>query len=287
MNDSDYPALYRSADALSICSQAKFFRGLFWHLVLLAVATLVSVVNSPKPCWAIFQAGVLLAALGCAIYLFSARPDRTWYAARAVAESIKTMTWRYISKAEPFDGSDAASRDLFRQKLTSVVEQNIEVAKQFTRNLNDQQVTSEMLAVRGKSLQERLDNYVNHRIDEQHRWYAGKAQKSEAYVARIFISLLVAIAIAIGLSLLKIRFPSASFWPTDLFVTVSASLLGWMQARRYQEISASYALAAHEISLIRDQAHRIKSEASFSLFVGDAENAFSREHTQWVARQDR
>jgi hypothetical protein len=28
------------------------------------------------------------------------------------------------------------------------------------------------------------------------------------------------------------------------------------------------------------------NEDEFSVFVGDAENAFSREHTQWVARKD-
>lgn len=29
-----------------------------------------------------------------------------------------------------------------------------------------------------------------------------------------------------------------------------------------------------------------ETDEKFSVFVGDAENAFSREHTQWVARKD-
>ena len=59
-----------------------------------------------------------------------------------------------------------------------------------------------------------------------------------------------------------------------------------MQAKRFSELAASYALAAHEISLIADQALTPATAYDFSVFVGDAENAFSREHTQWVARKD-
>ena len=54
---------------------------------------------------------------------------------------------------------------------------------------------------------------------------------------------------------------------------------------RFSELAASYALAAHEIGIIREQANAV-SEAQFSTFVADTENAFSREHTQWVARKD-
>ena len=53
-----------------------------------------------------------------------------------------------------------------------------------------------------------------------------------------------------------------------------------------QELAASYALAAHEIGLIRQQSLLPSTDDEFSLFVGDAENAFSREHTQWIARKD-
>ena len=65
-----------------------------------------------------------------------------------------------------------------------------------------------------------------------------------------------------------------------------ASYLGWIQAKRFSELSASYALAAFEISLIKLQSGSIKTDEDLSRFVGDTENAFSREHTQWVARKD-
>jgi hypothetical protein len=94
------------------------------------------------------------------------------------------------------------------------------------------------------------------------------------------------IVVSIFFSIAKVRYPSAYFWPTDFFVTVAAGLLSWIQAKRFQELSASYTLAAHEISLIRQQSGTVMSDDEFSKFVGDAENAFSREHTQWIARKD-
>lgn len=70
------------------------------------------------------------------------------------------------------------------------------------------------------------------------------------------------------------------------FIAAAASILTWIQAKRFSELAASYTLAAHEINIIKSQALDEMNEDEFSVFVGDAENAFSREHTQWVARKD-
>jgi uncharacterized membrane protein YjjB (DUF3815 family) len=84
----------------------------------------------------------------------------------------------------------------------------------------------------------------------------------------------------------RIQFANVPYWPTDIFVAAAGSLLTWMQAKRFNELAASYSLAAYVISLISEQAMLPDSPHAFSVFVGDAENAFSREHTQWVARKD-
>lgn len=76
------------------------------------------------------------------------------------------------------------------------------------------------------------------------------------------------------------------YFPTDVFIAVAASILTWMQAKRFTELSASYTLTANEIALIREEAFNLNREEDLSKFVGDAENAFSREHTQWEARKD-
>jgi ABC-type multidrug transport system fused ATPase/permease subunit len=284
MQIGNFPGLYRSADQLSLQAQRRFYIVLFGHLTVLVVAAVVSVINSPLWQLAMFQASLLLGALGFSIYLAAVRPDRAWYAARAVAESIKTMTWRYVSRAEPFDGEIATARDHFLKSLGAVVVQNREVAQQLTEYLGDDQITKEMDSMRSAELLSRVDIYKNCRIKEQLNWYAKKARFNRN-ASKVFFALLISVnIIGVVFALGKIRYPAASYWPTDVFVALSACLLTWMQAKRFSELAASYALAAHEIGLI-DTAS-VTSEKSFSDFVGDTENAFSREHTQWTARKD-
>ncbi|HDQ2581608.1 TPA: SLATT domain-containing protein [Morganella morganii] len=73
--------------------------------------------------------------------------------------------------------------------------------------------------------------------------------------------------------------------PTELITTIISALIGWVQIKKYNELSASYALTAHEIGLIKEQSYYISSEKDFLDFIRDAETAFSREHTQWQARR--
>jgi len=286
MNQSEYPALYQSASNLSKRSQDAFYNAFLAHMGLLIAASAVSIINSTSVALAIFQAMILLAVLGCAVYLFFVRPDRHWYSARAVAESVKTITWRYISKSEPFNGSDALDRHNFVMKLKSIVDQNKDVAGLLTTHLTETQISVEMEKLRQKSLVERMDYYREHRIVDQQRWYAAKSSSNRKKVTCYFIALIVVILTGVFFAISKVAFPSAPYWPTDFFVTAAAGLLSWIQAKKFQELSVSYALTAHEISLIRQQSGTVMTEDEFSKFVGNAENAFSREHTQWVARKD-
>lgn len=286
MNDADYPAIYQAASDLSQKSQNAFYRALAGHMALLVIAAAISVVNSPCAEIAILQSLVLLGALAWAIYLFLARPDRYWYAGRAVAESIKTVTWRYISRAEPFDHDDQIDRSAFALKVRAVIDQNRDVAGKLTTHLDGVQITVEMERLRAQDEKGRRNFYRDARIVDQQKWYAKKAAYNKRMVNIFFGWLIFVLCLAIAFAIAKVKYPSAPYWPTDIFVTLAASILSWIQAKRYQELSASYALTAHEISLIRQQASGEMDERALSLFVGDAENAFSREHTQWVARRD-
>lgn len=286
MEHAQLPGLYRSAETLSLSYQKYFFLALFAHLTTLVLAAGFSVANSPAWQSALAQALLLLAALGCSIYLAACRPDKYWYAARAIAESIKTMTWRYVSVAEPFDKDEHLARAEFRNKLKALVEQNRDVAAKLIEHLQDAPISTEMDRMRAASLAERRQRYLDKRITDQLGWYAKKA-RFNANASKIFFALLIsANVIAVVLALMRIKFHAEPIWPTDVFIAIAACLLTWMQAKRFSELSTSYALAAHEINFIRGKAGEANSPKDFSLFVADAENAFSREHTQWVARQD-
>ncbi|MCD0501257.1 DUF4231 domain-containing protein [Achromobacter sp. MY14] len=286
MNEQDFPALYRSADHLSVASQRQFLDALMIHLITLVLAAFLSFVNIPHWSIAVLQLLALLGALACSIYLFASRPDRFWYTGRAVAESIKTLTWRYVCRAEPFQTNDESSHLAFTQKLRSVVEQNREVCEALTKHLAEEQFTARMEEIRSSPLEHRRMVYTDQRVKDQLAWYARKAcfnrRRSKLFFrALVFINLAAVVCAA-----LRIAHPQQPYWPTDIFVAIAASLLSWMQAKKFSELASSYALTAHEIGMIKDQSHFPMTDQEFSLFVGDAENAFSREHTQWVARKD-
>lgn len=286
MQEHDFPALYRSADVLSLESQRYFFSALKLHLALLIGAAILSIVSIPHWSVAALQLLTLLGALSCSVYLFSKRPDRYWYAGRAVAESIKTITWRYVTRAEPFQCEDALARSDFQQRLKAIVDQNKDVAQALTAHLDERQITQVMTQMRAAPLEKRKLTYADSRIKDQLTWYAKKARFNRNTSNAFFWALIVTNVLAVLCSILRIQFVNVSIWPTDILVALAASLLSWMQAKRFSELAASYALASHEIGLIREQAMLPSTDAELSHFVGDAENAFSREHTQWVARQD-
>lgn len=286
MQEQDFPALYRSADDLSSKSQRHFFRALRAHLVALVAAAILSIVSIPHWSVAAAQLLALLGALGCSIYLFAVRPDRLWYAGRAVAESIKTITWRYVCRAEPFQRDDARARNDFRQTLRQIVEQNREVCQSLTQLLDGLQFTPMMEQMRAKPLEMRRATYADSRIKDQLTWYAKKAAFNRRMSQFFLWALIVVNSIAVVCAVLRMAYIDQPFWPTDVLVAIAASVLSWMQAKRFSELAASYALAAHEISFIFEQSLTPDTPEKFSLFVGDAENAFSREHTQWVARKD-
>ncbi|RWI72075.1 MAG: SLATT domain-containing protein [Mesorhizobium sp.] len=75
-------------------------------------------------------------------------------------------------------------------------------------------------------------------------------------------------------------------WPTEPLIVIAASLIGWTQIKKFNELASAYTLTAHEIGLTADLITDANSDEAFSAAVNEAELAFSREHTQWVARQN-
>ena len=142
-----------------------------------------------------------------------------------------------------------------------------------------------MDALRRQPLVERQTVYAKYRVADQLTWYAGKAAHNKKCAKAFFWGLVVVNGLAVVCAVLRVTFGTMP-WPTDVFVAAAASVLTWMQARRFSELASSYALAAFEIGIVQDEVMLATTDDAFSIFVGDAENAFSREHTQWVARKD-
>jgi len=288
MKHEEYPALYQAADSASIGAQSTYLGFLKAHVSLLVVGACLTVNPLPTKGYSLFNALVFLCALGISILLSTKKYEKTWYSARAVAESVKTSAWRYMMKAEPF--LDATSikevNTIFRNLLSEILHSNNQLGELLGGAISaSEQLSSKMEDIRRSSLENRKSVYLNERVDEQRKWYANKSGYNKHHGRRFFALLVFFQILAISCVLLRIAYPEWKMWPTNVFVVLAGSVLTWTQVKRFQEIATAYALTAHEIGIIRGKLAESDTDEEFSDFVNDAENAFSREHTQWVARR--
>lgn len=216
------------------------------------------------------------------------RSEDEWYRARAIAESVKTSSWRFMMKGAPY--FDAVSveqvKKEFRNLLRSILSEHKDLGHEFGGDISEaDQITSKMCEVRNFDLQARIDFYRKFRIDEQRSWYARKSAENRKK-GKVWFGILIGLqAIAVVLLVLRVAYPDFRMWPTEVFIVAAGSSLTWIQMKRFRELASSYGLTAQEIGIIRGELEGIENETDFIEFVKDSENAFSREHTQWVARK--
>jgi hypothetical protein len=217
------------------------------------------------------------------------KPERDWYGCRALAESIRTATWRYMMCAEPFaeNADSTAAKAQFSQFLRSILDANAHVHDPISRHPSTgEQITGEMDRIRSLSLLERIDTYKVHRIADQRGWYISKIRSNRKQFKFWLTTCVLVQLAAIVTVILRIRYDELwSIWPTEPLLVLASSIVGWIQLKKFNELASAYNLTAHEIAILHDQISGVTREEELSAFVNDAERAFSREHTQWIARQ--
>jgi hypothetical protein len=214
------------------------------------------------------------------------KPQARWYETRAVSESVKTIAWRYALRAQPFDISTKAARELLSARLASVLGEHKAIAADIPPSGAIDQVTTEMERIRDLPVQDRLAVYLTRRVEEQGSWYARRAADHRRTLWWLLGVFLFALGFTAVLMFVRAAQPETEMPYADVAMSCSMAILAWLQAKRLPDLIASYSLAAHEIGFVKMTATSVGDEGSLSKFVADAENAFSREHTQWVARLD-
>lgn len=284
-----YPALYEAANALSSSSQSGYLNSIRVEYLLLIIAAILSMSLSSEPLYYVGYAVIFIATLMLLLWRSKAKPEQDWYKGRALAESIKTSTWRYCMRGSPFEDAPKVQEPQaqFRNYLNGILEANRRIGHRLPpERANEDQITKEMELLRAMSLDERREFYLENRIKEQRDWYRNKAVQN-ARASRWWVRTAVSVyGIAIVLVLVRIAFPDWKLWPIEPVIVLASSFIGWMQIKKFNELASAYTLTAFEIGIIQGRASEEMSEGDFSEFVGEAEQAFSREHTQWVARQE-
>ena len=288
LKETSFPALYQAADAASIGAQKDYYTYLRSYLFLLISAAFVSFYWPTSTYGATVSALIFLLTLGILVWLKHSKPEDTWYNGRAVAESVKTRTWRWIMKAEPYskNAPTEQTQKEFLSDLKSILGQNRSLSSflMFTPSLGET-ITDEMKTVRNMSWRERLTIYKQERIDDQAKWYSKKSIFNKKRAKHWFIASICLHSVAILMLLYRIKNPEMSL-PVEVIATAASAVLTWLQAKKHAELNASYSLTAHEIALIKSESVSVQNEQQFSDFVVNSEAAFSREHTQWMARKN-
>src|SRR5262249_49915702 len=102
MDDTTYPALYRSADGASNDTQAFHLNLIRADYALLFLAAVFSTNLFSNPIFYLIYALVFATLIAVLLTRSLKKPEQEWYRARALAESVKTLTWRYMMRAAPF-----------------------------------------------------------------------------------------------------------------------------------------------------------------------------------------
>lgn len=286
-SDLEYPALYDSANNGSIKAQKRFLRTIRLEYLLLFLVSIASATRGLSGVNPLVITLLLVVLAGLFVYKIVNKLDQDWYRCRALAESVKTSTWRFSMRAHPFEDTD--SIEIPKANLRNLLKDLLQVNRHIAASLetdDTEQVTEAMIDIRRLTLEERMTYYIENRIDNQRVWYSKKSRANKnalSFWVGATIVLYIITAVALNAEQLGLPIATLAFDPMIVLVT---SALGWLQMKRHGELMASYNLTAHEIGIIKGNADAVKTEEELSDFINEAELAFSREHTQWVARRD-
>lgn len=291
INNTDLPALYRAASAFSIKAQERHVLLARLELILSMIVVFFGAISfadiSHRQIAAIFAAVFIglafLATLSSRIF----RLDKIWYNGRAVAETVKSLTWKYMCRSEPFNCVDNAQSDRkFAEELRVLLEQSKGITFFGDYTGSQDQITHKMREIRNVTLNQRKQMYKFNRLDDQITWYANKSRINKRSMDKLFFFIILCQSIAFVSAIFMAVSPEVPFQLAGFFAALGTTLFAWLQLKQHQLLAQSYAVASHDLSLIAANFENIGSEADLSSLVEQAEGAISREHKLWLTHRE-
>jgi hypothetical protein len=284
--DSALPSLFHAADRASLAAQRRFLVASRLRLGLLVVAAAAGAVPSGDTSANDEFAGTatvvaLVGAILVEVWLQTARPERTWYDGRALAESAKTSAWRYAVGGAPFSAAlDPETADrLLTAQLTALLRDAPASAIGLPHG---EAISAAMRTFRNGDLDLRRSAYLCERIDEQTGWYARKARQNEVSAGRWRLGLLAVESVGVLAALGRVT-GLVEFDLAGIVAALGAAFVAWVSLKQHESLARAYSYAANELALAATRLQAVRDEAEWSVEVDNAEEAISREHTMWRA----
>lgn len=285
--DIEWPALFASADRVSLDGQ-RLQKRCFGGIILLNItaAGLANFANH-KPI-ALTMLVVMITAVGFSIALLTIRPQAEWYNGRALAESVKTLSWRFVTCTVPYtkERAEQDAKEAFTEALkTALKEGNSISSGLFTQSGDSTQITNSMLDVRRLPLCERRDLYLTERLRDQQKWYSEAAKKNRRAELIWGSGAVFCECLALLFAALAIATVGGATAGIGIITTAASGVAAWQQQCQFGALASAYGMTAQELSTIQSLSGECQSEDALSNFVLSAERAISREHTYWLARR--
>ncbi|MFI0982890.1 DUF4231 domain-containing protein [Streptomyces sp. NPDC021093] len=289
LTDGDLPAMFRSADRASLGGQTDTLRWSALQLALLIVGAVLGAFDFTTEgglnLSSLMAACALAVSLVPGLWLTLRNPQRGWYQGRAAAESIRTLSWKYAVRAEPFAGTEAAAEERLLQDMAAIRQDLLDVGWSDGSGGPDE-ITEKMRRVRGRPLAARHRVYIEGRLDVEHDWYARKAARFSRVAHRWAAVTFVATVAGLGGGFLK-GFGVVDYDGLGSASAIAAAGTAWLQLKQYRPLAAAYALTARELLQVKAGLVDFSgSEAEWARRCSEAEDAISREHTMWLARRE-
>ncbi|MDA2811046.1 DUF4231 domain-containing protein [Nocardiopsis sp. RSe5-2] len=284
LRESDLPGLYQAAASASSRGRRRYELAIRLRLGLVVAAAVSGMLASLKGEIAAITALAFFGALLVEIYVLNDRPDLAWYEGRALAETVKSLTWRYAVGAAPFavsSGPDKAVGGRFRDQISRLLKESPQAGIAPTES---PVIGDRVQKIRARPVADRRAIYLRGRVVDQQRWYAGQARIGErrATAWRVVMLLFEVAGFlgAVGYALGAVAL--------DLSGTMAA-LVGagaaWTATRRHDLSARTYSYASNELSIVRDRLEDIdlSDEACWADTAAEAENVITSENAAWRA----
>lgn len=289
LGEHELPSLFRVADATATAAQRRYLNLIRLQLAMLFVGSVAGLLGQVTDITslAFIGVGAYIVLVIVRVNLKVSSTDRVWYENRQIAESVKSLAWRYAVAAAPFAFDSEDEPDLvLSERIADLLGDASHVPLPDPR-MGTEQITDAMRALRARALEERVAIYSSDRLERQLQWYASRAKQHSTMAGRLDTAMLGASGMAVFFGFCQaLGLIDANL--LGLAGIIAAIVATWTATTHYGKQAADYSVAAHQLTLVRTMIGHQDSEPKWSMFVNDAEDGISREHTSWrVTRAQR
>jgi hypothetical protein len=284
LGEAVMPDAFVKADKASTRQERRFLRWTKWLLLLNVAAAAAGALALSKDhtkqaalVATIFFAGGLALMLRLALQ----NPKRRWYDLRAAAESAKTLAVQYAVGGGPFAINAGDVDHEYRGAVHSIP---AALPNLPPLGYEDDPVTPGLQAIRSRPFAERKEIYLEDRVEDQRRWYSTRAETNALFADRWRSAMFFGQLLGLGGGAAR----ALNIWDVNLLgiaAALTAAAAAWARTNDYEGLAEAYNVTARELAGVKQEGEDVGDEDGWAPYVADAESAFSREHTLWLARR--